>query len=561
MPLVVTRSQSPVASARADVSPTLRRLRAAAMALGMLALASRDATAQRTNHALHGRVADTAGAPLAGVRVVVTELGRAFSTRDDGRFRFGAVTAGRYTLSFSRVGLAPESRRVVVEGADRVVDVTMRPSRIQLAAVQVTATPAATRAQESPQPIAVLEGPELRATQRAALAETLEQVPGVRSLSMTTGIGKPEIRGTTPYHVVTLDNGKRTETQAWGHDHSPNVETATAERVEVIKGPASVLYGSDALGGVINVVAPTVPDALDVPRFVRGRLATMYNSNVRGADGTLTLEGATGGLGARGAVTVRGSGDMRTPGGALSNTNNRAVASEGAVGYRAPWGSISARYAGRGERIEIYDNPVSAPGYTGFQLIDTHRATLELNAPIGGARLQANAGYEQNYRREFADIAAAQADLGLFVRNWTGLAHLHHAPIGPLSGTIGVSGMTSAFENLGTQTLIPSSNTRNAALYAFEQAELGRWKATVGARYDWRSLATDGNSSIGVQAQSRSFSAVTGSAGLLYKLAEPVNLVFNVARGFRAPAAPDLFANGFHEGTRAFERGNPDVGV
>ena len=563
MPSPVIPSQPRSICGPASCSPprALRLLGAAALALGLLGLASRDADAQRTTHALHGRVVDTSGAPLAGVRVVVTELARTHLTGDDGRFRFGAVTEGRYTLSFSRVGLAPESRRVVVADGDRVVDVTMRPSRIQLAAVQVTATPAATRAQESPQPIAVLEGPELRATQGAALGETLEMVPGVRSLSMTTGIGKPVIRGMTHYRVVTLDNGQRTETQAWGHDHSPNVETATAERVEVIKGPASVLYGSDALGGVINVVAPAVPDALDVPKFVRGRLATMYNSNVRGADGTLTLEGATGGLGARAGVTLRGSGDMRTPSGALSNTNNRAVASEGALGYRAPWGSIAARYSGRGERIEIYDDPILVPGYTGFQLIDTHRATLELNAPIGGARLQANAGYEQNYRREFADVAASQAALGLFVRNWTGLAHLHHAPIGPVSGTIGVSGMTSAFENLGTQTLIPSSDTRNAAVYAFEQAELGRWKATVGARYDWRSLATDGNASIGVPAQSRTFSAATGSVGLLYKLAEPVNLVFNVARGFRAPAAPDLFANGFHEGTRAFERGNPDVGV
>src|SRR5688572_14226575 len=538
-----------------------RRFALVAGALLLGALAAAPAAAQRGAHVLRGQVRDTAGAPLAGVRVVVVELGRRNVTADDGRFRFGAVPAGSYTVSLSRIGLVPETRRVSVAAGDAELTLRMRPARVQLAAVQVTATPAATSAQSSPQPTSVVEGAELRAAQGAALGETLEQVPGVRSLSMTTGIGKPVIRGMTHYRVVTLDNGQRTETQAWGHDHSPNVETAAAERVEVIKGPASVLYGSDALGGVINVVAPTVPDALDVPRFVRGRLATMYNSNVRGADGTLTLEGATGGLGARGAVTVRGSGDMRTPGGALSNTNNRAVASEGAVGYRAPWGSISARYAGRGERIEIYDNPVSAPGYTGFQLIDTHRATLELNAPIGGARLQANAGYEQNYRREFADVTATQADLGLLVRNWTGLAHLHHAPIGPVSGTIGVSGMTSAFENLGTKTLIPSSDTRNAAVYAFEQAELGRWKATVGARYDWRSLATDGNSSIGVQAQSRSFSAVTGSAGLLYKLAEPVNLVFNVARGFRAPAAPDLFANGFHEGTRAFERGNPDVGV
>ncbi|HEU4720540.1 MAG TPA: TonB-dependent receptor [Gemmatimonadaceae bacterium] len=562
MPLAALPWDPSAIGARAVASSrTLRLARVAAVAILAIASTASGGEAQRTSHALHGRVIDTAGAPLAGVRVVVTELSRAQTTSDDGRFRFGAVTGGRYTLSFSRVGLAPESRRVVVEGSDRAVDVAMRPSKIQLAAVQVTATPAATRAQESPQPIAVLEGPELRASQGAALGETLELVPGVRSLSMTTGIGKPVIRGMTHYRVVTLDNGQRTETQAWGHDHSPNVETATADRVEVIKGPASVLYGSDALGGVINVVAPAVPDALDVPSFVRGRLATMYNSNVRGADGTMSLEGATGGLGARAAVTVRGSGDMRTPGGALSNTNNRAVASEGAVGFRAPWGSLAARYAGRGERIEIYDNPVSAPGYTGFQLIDTHRATLELNAPIGGARLQVNGGYEQNYRREFADVAATRADLGLFVRNWTGLAHLHHAPIGPLSGTVGVSGMTSAFENLGTKTLIPSSDTRNAAVYAFEQAELGRWKATVGGRYDWRSLDTDGNASIGVLAQARTFSAVTGSAGLLYKLSDPVNLVFNVARGFRAPAAPDLFANGFHEGTRAFERGNPDVGV
>src|SRR5215207_5959959 len=340
--------------------------RLAAGALLLVAALAAPAAAQRSTHALRGQVVDTAGVPIPGVRVQLVELGRANATGEDGRFRFGAVPAGRYTVSLSRIGLAPETRRVAVEDGDAELVVRMRQTRVQLAAVQVTATPAATSAQRSPQPTSVMEGAELRAAQGAALGETLEQVPGVRSLSMSTGIGKPVIRGMTHYRVVTLDNGQRTETQAWGHDHSPNVEKATADRVEVIKGPASVLYGSDALGGVINVVAPAVPDALDVPRFVRGRLATMYNSNVRGADGTMSLEAATGGLGARAAVTVRGSGDMRTPGGALSNTNNRAVASEGAVGFRAPWGSISARYTGRDERIEIFDNPVTAPDYTGF---------------------------------------------------------------------------------------------------------------------------------------------------------------------------------------------------
>jgi iron complex outermembrane receptor protein len=245
----------------------------------------------------------------------------------------------------------------------------------------------------------------------------------------------------------------------------------------------------------------------------------------------------------------------------LSNTTNRALATEAAAGYRGTRGTVTARYAGRGERVEIFDDPAASPGYTGYQRIETHRATVEATAPVRGARLQANLGYEQNFRREFADAAATAPDLGLFVRNWTAFAHLHHAPAGPLAGTLGVSAMTSDFANRGTETLIPSSATRSAAVYAVEQAELGRWRATVGARYDHRTLSTEGDPGIGVEAERRAFGAATGSVGLLYRLTEPVAVVANVARGFRAPSAPDLFANGFHEGTRAFERGDAGLRV
>ena len=127
MPLVVLPWDSFAAGACAGASSLLPRLfRIGVVALVAVASVARGAAAQRTNHALHGRVVDTAGAPLAGVRVVVTELSRTQTTADSGRFRFGAVTSGRYTISFSRVGLAPESRRVVVDGSDRVVEVAMR---------------------------------------------------------------------------------------------------------------------------------------------------------------------------------------------------------------------------------------------------------------------------------------------------------------------------------------------------------------------------------------------------------------------------------------------------
>ena len=519
------------------------------------------ARAQEQAAAIAGRIADTAGTPLSGVRVTAVELGRVTLSDSAGGFRFVAVPRGSYTLSFARLGLAPETRRVAVGPDVAPLQVLMHSARVQLSPVQVTATLGATAAAASPQPTAVVEGPELRVANGSALGETLELVPGIRSLSMTSGIGKPVIRGMTHYRVVTLDDGQRTETQAWGHDHSPNVETAAAERVEVIKGPASVLYGSDALGGVVNVVAPSVPDAIGAPAFVRGRAVSTYSQSIRGGEATVQLEGATGGFGARGAATVRGSGDMRTPTGVLHNTNNRATALDGTAGHRGAWGSVSTRYTSRDERIEIFDDPVANPGYTGYQRIATRRGTVELMIPVAASRLEAVAGYEENHRREFADALATIPDLGLHVRNWTGTLHLHHAPVGPLSGTIGTSFMTSRFTNRGTATLIPSSDTRNVALYLLEQVERGRWLATAGARYDTRSLATDGHAGIGVAPQRHTFDALTGSAGLLFRATRELAVVANVARGFRAPAAPDLFANGFHEGTRAFERGDPDLDV
>ena len=531
------------------------------LAVASLVAAFLPLSARAQQGAVTGTVSDTASAALQSVRVMVVELGRRTQTDAEGRYRIGSIPAGSYTLSFSRIGLVPETRRVQVTASGATVDLRMSPAGIDLAPVQVTATTGATRAQDSPQPTSVMEGAELRVSQATALGDVLEQVPGVRTLSMTTGIGKPVIRGMTHYRVVTLDNGQRTETQAWGHDHSPNVETASADRIEVIKGPSSVLYGSDALGGVINVIAPPIPDAIDISPFARGKFSGSYNHNIRGMDGTLTAEAANGGFGARLGLTSRSSGDMRTPTGVLGNTNNRAFAPEIAVGYKGGRGNIAARYTSRIERIEIFDDPVKFPDYSGFQRISSHRASIDLTAPVGGALIQANAGFEQNYRREFAEIDASEADLGLFVRNWTGFAHVNHAPIGVFSGTIGVSGMVSSFENLGTKTLIPSSDTRTAALYVFEQADIGRWKTMFGARLDGRTLSTEGSSSIGVTAQSRSFSAITGSAGALYRFSDPLALVVNVARGFRAPSAPDLFANGFHEGTRAFERGNPDLNV
>ena len=113
--------------------------------------------------------------------------------------------------------------------------------------------------------MSAISGQDLKQAQAPSLGETIQSLPGVRSLSTGTGVGKPVIRGLTSNRVLVVADGQRLETQQWGDEHGPNVETEDAERIEVIRGPASVLYGSDALGGVINVVPKELPEALGVP--------------------------------------------------------------------------------------------------------------------------------------------------------------------------------------------------------------------------------------------------------------------------------------------------------
>ena len=434
-----------------------------------------------------------------------------------------------------------------------------------LPTLQVTATAVATEARRIAQPTALLSGAELRRANSASLGETLQQIPGIRSLSMTTGIGKPVIRGLTNNRVVTLANGQRTETQQWGHDHSPNVESADAERLEVVKGPASVLYGSDALGGVVNVVRRPLPTADHAARVTRGRIATAWNSAAHSPSLTLVGEGASpvgaGSLGWRLSGTGRRALDLRTPGGIVSNTGNITGYTEGALGWQGARADVTATGSLRDERIQVADDPVTAPNYTGRQQIRTLRGTVDANVRRGGQRLQLQAGIEQNRRAEFGDERTPAVALGLLSRTASGFAHWHHTPIYGATGVFGLAVQHTRFTTFGNETLIPDNTARSLGVYALEQRNVGDFAFSAGARHDWRTLSTPGNRVLGLSPTDRLFTATTGTLGAVYRPTSPLSVAVNVARGFRSPSASDLFANGFHEGTRAFEIGRADLRV
>jgi len=280
---------------------------------------------------VQGTVVDSTGAPVARADVSLLELGRRTLTDAQGRFALGAVPAGRYTLVATGPGYPSVARPVTVPLAEAlVVRLTGEPSL--LPPVTVTATRSPLDPRLSPLPATELSGDALRRSTSVSLARAVEELPGLRTLSTGEQIGKPVIRGLSGPRVLVLDNGLRLEDYSWSDEDGPSVDARLADRVEVIRGPASVLYGSDAVGGVINVLPA------DLPRADAGGTVSRFRSEVFGASNNveggalLGFEGAKGGLGARATVIGRTAGDLHTPGGELDNTGFSAVNGELAVG-------------------------------------------------------------------------------------------------------------------------------------------------------------------------------------------------------------------------------------
>jgi iron complex outermembrane receptor protein len=530
-------------------------VRALALSI-VLAGGAVSAAAASNPPSISGRVTDAGGQPVDQVTVRVIELRREARTGSDGRFTIAQIPRGTYTVSFAVIGYAPRVRKVTVGDADATLDVMLKASALELPAVQVSASAEATSPMNSPQPIVLASAENLTKLRPTNLGEALEDIAGVRNNSSGEAAGKPVIRGLTNNRVLVLDNGQRLEHNQWGDDHFSSVEPAASSRIEVIRGPASVLYGSDAIGGVINIISPDLPDAIGRAPFVQGSVTGGFGTGNSQPDGSLTFEGASGGFGYRVSGTGRTAGNVHTPTYTLWNSGYHNVGGTGTLGYRGPWGSLTGLYTYRNDRLNLTDSDSTATGRAGT---DDHRVHVDLATRLGSSRLDWGVGWERNQRHEWADAVTTSEAFGMRQKSYTTEARLHHSPIGPFSGLLGLSGEYTSDANFGSEFLEPDSKAGDAALYVFEQADAGRWNFSFGARYDYRHLSVDANTDLGNPAASLHWSSVTGNFGVLYHVSEPVALVLNVGRGFRSPSTFDLFANGPHEATQTFERGNPNL--
>ena len=536
------------------------------MTLGTLALL---ASLVAGGDTLHGTVVDTAGHPLAGATVNVPELGLTLVTRVDGAFQVADLPAGRYTLVIRHLGYAPTLATAAVPGPPLAL--VLRPSALHLGAVTVTATRSAISPLASPLPTAELGGEQLRRAHEVSLAHALDELPGVRTLSTGEQVGKPIIRGLTGPRVLVLDNGQRLEDYSWSDEDGPSEDARLAERVELIRGPASVLYGSDAIGGVINVIPQEVPDGRGRAPFMRGA-AELYGATNNTEVGTvLRAEGASGrfgwsvtGIGRRADNFHTPPGNDSTPTGDIYNTAYHAINGEAEAGLHGDRGSVAVRYTRYGGAFGLLDGPpVPADNTNGpLRRLSDNRLQLTSNNVLGGVRLETKSQWQRHSLQEVSDQSRngdSTPNFDLLLSTYSTDVLLHHSSPRGLTGTVGVSGLYQDNQTRGVEPLVPGARIVGGAVFALETATLGRWTLLVGARGDARHLSADSNAALQVSAQTRNASALTANLGVVYRAAPGLAVAANAGRAFRAPTLFELFTNGPHLGEDRYEIGLPNA--
>jgi len=533
--------------------------------LGALALLCVGPTSRDT---LSGRVTDSDGAPVPAATVLISELHRVATTGADGGFGLAGLPPGEYTVIVRHVGFAPFAREVAVRGPTTLT-VTLRRTPVWVEPVTITATGAPIAALGSPLSTAALSADGLRREQSVSLAHSLSRLPGVNALSTGAQIGKPVIRGLAGARVLVLANGNRLEDYSWSDEDGPSVDTRLAQRVEVIRGPASVLFGSDALGGVVNVIPAELPDANGGPRMIRTGFEVSGATNNAEVEAAARIEGASGAWAWRAFGIGRAAGSLHTPAGELDNTGFGALNGEAAVGHRGAGGSTTlryTRYAGEFKLLEANEPPSGAEEGGPERKLSDDRVQLAGDYRVGSLRLETRTQWQRHSLVEVSDTGTSPTGTPLegtafdLLLNTTSLDVLaHHGAGSAVRGTVGVSGLYQTNETRGPIPLVPDARTRSAAAFVFEQATRGRWSVLAGGRVDLRRLTADSNATLTLAPQRRDYTAWSGDAGLVYRPVETLAITANVGRAWRAPTLFELFSNGPHLGEARYEIGDPGL--
>jgi iron complex outermembrane receptor protein len=557
---------------------------------------------------LTGTITDKAdGKPVIGATVSVPDLRTGSITDVNGHYTLKNLPKGIYLVQISYVGYSTFNQKVDFTKT-KVLDAQLQSSSIETGEVVITGVSKATEIKRDPVPMVAVNKAYI--DQHSASGNVIDEIanlPGISAVTTGPNVSKPFIHGLGYNRVVTAEDGIRQEGQQWGDEHGIEVDQNSIDRIEVIKGPASLSYGSDAIGGVVNLITSSpVPDGK-----ILGSVQGVYGTNQGLMNGSFKLQGNQNGLVWGTVISGKEAKDYQDQhDGRVYGTGYREGDARVMVGLNKSWGysylnasifddfqeipdgsrdSVTRQFTRQITDADTYRPIVPESVLNSYAITPLHqhvqlyRIYDNSNFTLGNGNLIVNLGYQFSHRREYTHPTEIDIPgLNLHLATYTYDVKYNFNLGNDYEITTGINGQ---YQNntIGGATVfpIPAYHQFDIGPFFVAKKSFGKLDLSAGARYDSRSITQQaayvdttntfypslytGNNPTGTsnvyqqfKALSKTFSGATGSLGATYNFSDEFLLKGNVARGFRAPSIAELSANGADPGSQIYHVGNSD---
>lgn len=542
--------------------------------------------------------------PIEGATIYIADLKLSALSDADGKYTINNVPKSTFLVYVTAIGFSVKSNEINLMQSNEL-NFSLIAAGSNLDEVVVTGVAAATEQRTNPIPINILDQKHFLQNSATNLIDAIAVSPGASQITLGPNISKPIIRGLGYNRLITMNDGVRQEGQQWFDEFGIEIDEYSVNKVEVLKGPASLSYGSDAMAGVINMLsAPPLPEGK-----IKANLISNYQTNNGLIANSFNIAGNEKGF----TWDVRATSKLAHAyqnryDGYVWNSGFTENDIKGIFGINRKWGyshltlsnydlqmgiiegnrdSLTGKFTTHMLSSTQQDSAVIAPSnkytaYNNFPIIHQHirhrKAVLDNSFVINSGRINVRLGFQQNQRQEANDITQ-----GNYYNNYFFLRTVNYylsyvmKEVNHYEFSAGINGMGQMSRNLGTAFVIPEYNIFDAGAYAIGKKTLGKLAVSAGLRYDIRQLKgqnlmvdTNGKrlsdnvtpSPLAIQdftAYTSNFGGWSGSAGLTYDITKEFYVKANVARAYRAPTAAESGANGIHDGTPFYEIGDHNL--
>lgn len=512
---------------------------------------------------IKGTISDTeTNEPLTFVNIYFSDIEKGVISDENGQFTIENIPSGTHNIVFSMVGYKTQSITITVP-YNETLQVSLMPTAIEMESI-IVSTPFHKLQSDNVMKVEQKSLQDLKANGSVTLADGITNIAGVESVTTGLSIGKPVIRGLSSNRVLVYTQGIRLENQQFGDEHGLGINDAGIESVEVIKGPASLLYGSDALGGVLY---------LNPERFANnsnssGNFSTNYYSNTKGYSTNMGYKSSSNNFKFlfRGSLTEHS--DYNTKNYRVTNTRFREQDFKAGVGYQNKAFKTEFRYNVNNSKLgipeEIGEQSTNRTPLLPYQNITNHVFSSKSTLFFNNSKLDINLGFIYNDRKEFEEhhneddedmheedeILEAALHMKLKTANYDVKYSL--PKLGRFETIIGIQGMNQINSNYGEEQLIPDATTNDFGILATSHIHFEKADIQLGARFDNRTIDLINNIN-------KNFNSFNGAFGVKTNLANNITARVNLATGFRAPNLSELTSDGTHEGTNRYEIGNSNL--